>query len=274
MYGGAQVLDSRSDVVRRLGLQRRVRATPTRCCGPTRRRRRSCRGSPATRGSSAPPTRSTARRASRRRASCCERVLDTRAEMGYGIKTGMEYENYFLNRGRHAAVRRVPHLQPGPQRLPPGRARPARDAAEGRRRPDHGQRGVRPGAVRAQLRAGRRAGRAPTRATRTRTPSRRSRTSTADRHVHVEADQRRWPAAARTSTSRCSTPTRASRSWAPTTRSGACPTSPKPFVAGNLKYAKDDLHAARADGQLHEAPAAAHLRAVEHLVGPSRTARR
>ena len=96
MYGGAQVLDSRSDVVAGSGYNNEYQYADQMLL-PDPATAQIVPWQPGhARASSALRTRSTARRGSRRRGSCCSACSRTAAEMGYGIKTGMEYENYFL----------------------------------------------------------------------------------------------------------------------------------------------------------------------------------
>ena len=186
--------------------------------------------------------------------------------MGYGIRTGMEYENYFLQRdgtplfgGYHIfnPVRNVYHpvVLDLLEQLP-----------KVGHRPDHGERGVRPRPVRAQLRAGRRARRARQELhVQERRQGDRAQ-ARPDRHVHVEADQRPRrlrrappPVAAR--------PRRQVRDGRRRRRVG--PVRGREAVhRGQPQVREGRLHAARADRELLQAPPAAHVRAVEHLVGP------
>ena len=212
MYGGAQVLDSRSDVVAGSGYNdeykyadqllfpdpRTAQIVPWQAgharfiCSAY-----SVDGTPL-RGLAAAAAGAGARR--------------PRQEMGYAIKTGMEYENYFLNADGTPLFGGYHIFNPSRMHVPPGRARSARHAAEGRRRPDHGQRGVRARASSSSTSGPGDGLEGPdTSYTFKNAVKEIARKPRADRHLHVEADQRRWPAAARTSTSRCSTRRRASR---------------------------------------------------------------
>ena len=112
-----------------------------------------------------------------------------------------------------------------------------------RRRPDHGQRGVRARAVRAQLRAGRRP-RGPGQGLHVQERRQGDRAQArADRHASCRSRSTGWPAAARTSTSRCSTRQGKSVMGADNGGVGHVRSCAKAFVAGNLKYAQGHLHA-------------------------------
>ena len=96
MYGGAQVLDSRSDVVAGSGYNDEY-AYADQMLRPDPSTAQTIPWQPghARFICSAYSVDGTPRVASPRQ--LLSKVLDTAQEMGFGIKTGMEYENYFLN---------------------------------------------------------------------------------------------------------------------------------------------------------------------------------
>ena len=237
MYGGAEVLDSRSDVVAGMAYNaeytyadQMLRPDP-----PTRRR---SRGRPARALHLLAPTRSAERRAWPPRGSCW-RVLDEANEMGYGIKTGDGVRVLPAQRRRQPLFGGYHIFNHTRMHAPPGHARADRHAA--------GSGSTSSPPTRSTARASSSSTWAPRRhrgpGQELHVQERRQGgrgTARPDRHLHVEADQRRWPAAARTSTSRCSTDMgeRDGR------RQGGlrhvrhlC----RQFVAGNLKYAQGHL---------------------------------